>query len=308
MRRGFTLIELLIAIGIIALLAGMAMPMLQIAMRTAKRTNTVTLLAKVDAAVKRFKADIGVYPYQKHDAALPEFAVIDNRLAYHIAHEMTDAERTALRSDAARAKGRYDSAPHRFTKTTPSVVAGIWSGGDDLSELRAPGAQVLNRMCRERAGLMIHAGCGEIDGVAENAGSPLLAPPGTSKGWGSDYLGGEIEKQRIQGDALIDMYGQPLLYVCPVICGESGPWITPEYNAGYINHHRLIESKFGLQAKGRLTATSLASDIRTHAGRPWEFEFELWSSGPDRRIAPLRDAPENRDDIGAARYHRGLAP
>jgi prepilin-type N-terminal cleavage/methylation domain-containing protein len=58
-HSGFTLIELLVTMAVIAVLAGMLMPMIGSAQRGAKRTNTQNLLRKVEVALAGFKGDVG---------------------------------------------------------------------------------------------------------------------------------------------------------------------------------------------------------------------------------------------------------
>jgi prepilin-type N-terminal cleavage/methylation domain-containing protein len=64
---GFTLIELMIVIGVLAILSGMAMPILGMARHTARVSETRSLMAKADAAIRQFKGEVGIWPYQSHD-------------------------------------------------------------------------------------------------------------------------------------------------------------------------------------------------------------------------------------------------
>ena len=63
-RKGaaFTLIELLMVVSIIALLAGMATPILMTAKNSAARNATKATFGKLDAALRLFKTEAGAYP------------------------------------------------------------------------------------------------------------------------------------------------------------------------------------------------------------------------------------------------------
>lgn len=62
----FTLIELLVVISVICVLLGMLVPVLGIAKRFSERTNTESLLRKVDTAIRLFKTDVRVFPWDCH--------------------------------------------------------------------------------------------------------------------------------------------------------------------------------------------------------------------------------------------------
>ena len=61
-RAGFTLVEILVVIGIIVLLAGILVPMVTRAMRTAKQTRIAADMQAIGTALEAFKADQGDYP------------------------------------------------------------------------------------------------------------------------------------------------------------------------------------------------------------------------------------------------------
>jgi prepilin-type N-terminal cleavage/methylation domain-containing protein len=61
-RRAFTLIEILVVVGILVLLAAIALPLIGKAMRQAKRTRTAADLASIATALEAYKADHGDYP------------------------------------------------------------------------------------------------------------------------------------------------------------------------------------------------------------------------------------------------------
>jgi prepilin-type N-terminal cleavage/methylation domain-containing protein len=67
-RESFTLIEMLVVITIIAILAGIAFKMIQLAKRNADRAKTVAKLEKVAHALNEYKAEYGIYPPVKPGA------------------------------------------------------------------------------------------------------------------------------------------------------------------------------------------------------------------------------------------------
>jgi hypothetical protein len=227
---------------------------------------------------------------------------LDNRLAYHLTHTLTSSELTALNQDANTAATAYDAGIHRFTTASTNV-------SNQHDTIKAPLALVLNRMARERAGLMIQAGHTSVKGVAANTGFPLLPSGGTTKGWASDYLAGDIPKRNIQGDSIVDFYGHPLLYNAPVICGIHGPCVCPTHLTGYENTYYYVkEDLFGLNASGRTSTTSMNSDQALTAAIPYTLEFEVWSAGADGRIDPLRNHQHNADNLSAGPYLKSLLP
>ncbi|MBN8262967.1 MAG: hypothetical protein J0L59_11640, partial [Xanthomonadales bacterium] len=167
----------------------------------------------------------------------------------------------------------------------------------------------------ERARVAILSGCTAVRGVdlrpasdpASRRNQQVLAAP-RSAGWCGDYLAGELTARDVDGDAILDAYGTPLLYVCPVVRGVRGtlPAIGIE---GFGNPALpVVEEAYGMETRGRAAAASLASDLRTTAAPRHRFGFELWSAGPDRRMSAMRDAAEARDDIAMRGYRDGLAP
>src|SRR5579871_2354995 len=61
-RQGFTLVELLVVMGIIAILAGVAIAGMTSAIRFAKRTKATTMANQISTAVQNYYTEYGVYP------------------------------------------------------------------------------------------------------------------------------------------------------------------------------------------------------------------------------------------------------
>lgn len=125
----FTLVELMVVIAILAVLMTMAMPLLGIASRAAKRSATLAILGKTEAALNLFHTDMRIYP---HQLAYPDpgptvpFAAktFANRLAYQLATAIgtSDADKVRADIEAANAAYRYDIV----LESTPEQGSGIY--------------------------------------------------------------------------------------------------------------------------------------------------------------------------------------
>lgn len=338
-RRAFTLIELLIVIAILATLAGMLMPILNLATRESKKSATRTVMIKVDTALRLFRAEIGPYPYQKAYADLAAGDAWTNRLHYHLGTDIDDADRTKVIADADAAAAIFVDgnpwwpSPNPYTYTDKDSREG-WGA-----------AYTANRMARERVRLALYSGhtgitCGVMQ--ASNASwrdrwggaftrrvlptTPLLAAPKSEDrpGWAKDYLKGEVPQRHIDGEAILDAWKRPLLYVCQVVEGmNSAPHCYSDSGSTDVN-----ALSMGLHALGRtslapfdtITGIALAadppalpdlanlmhSDRRRYAARSLELEFELWSAGPDGKADWMRDAAANYDNVPLLPYDKAI--
>jgi prepilin-type N-terminal cleavage/methylation domain-containing protein len=315
MRRGFTLIELLIVMAIIAVLMGILTPIVSSASRMAKRSATRALLMKIDTALNQFKLDVGAFPYL--DPPTGPTLTPDNRLAYHLGHDLTAAEVAAIQADATTAERKYDAAPHRVPDTQLDnrgvylqvISQGGWQGND----FKPLYTGIVNRMARCRARLAVLSGNTGVRGLrfgTLNNSSLLLLPTASSTGWTGDYLGNDLSPKARRNDTIIDPYGTPLIYVCPVQPGQQGS--LPNQPLNQLDWHSAVadwpvdETWYGMGPQGRAATTILASDIRTTAAAAWRFAPEVWSAGPDRRFAPQRDDRDNRDNLAVKPYLQGL--
>jgi prepilin-type N-terminal cleavage/methylation domain-containing protein len=130
-RRAFTLIELLITIGIIVALTGMALPVYGISKRQAERINTQALLRKVDVALRLFKTDIRVYPWDcflqsgnpgtnpAFNVSYPDVRAAQsawaNRLYYHLGTPYDEANAALIRQDADVARNAFNYDLRKLT-------------------------------------------------------------------------------------------------------------------------------------------------------------------------------------------------
>jgi prepilin-type N-terminal cleavage/methylation domain-containing protein len=310
-RTGFTLLELLVVTSIIAILAGMAMPMLAMARRVAARTNTQSLLRKVDGALHQYKVEVGSFPYIAWDAAADPTTPPDNRLAWFLAHDMSDDELATLRKDVDDAGAAYE--PGGSARLTSAVLDQRMVDGYSANNSKTSDVMHLNRLARQWARTNMMAGNSEVHSTMADAGNPwvdkvpLISAP-RSKGFAKDYLSREVLPQQIAGDDLLDMWRRPLLYICPVQPGvvgyyaEGGNRNSSSGDACYID-----PAWYGFGARTlRAETKTRNSDLRTTAAPGFAARYELWSGGPDRRLDAARTDQVNRDNIPAERYDRGL--
>jgi prepilin-type N-terminal cleavage/methylation domain-containing protein len=345
--RGFTLIELLVVMGILAVLMAVVLPIIGIAQRQARATATRSVMAKVDVALRLFRADIGSYPWQRTYADLAAGAAWTNRLHYHLGTALEASALDNLRADIATVTTLYNVVP-RYNPTTFGTGHAF-----DARDIDAGGAfgkdsavMMLNRMALERATVAIFSGNIDIEGPQfplrayfpgyQNTAyarrtmpaGKLITPPAASSGspgWGGDYLAGEIPARNRNGEAILDDWGRPLIYVCQAIEGMTS---APIFKVGLGGAYFLRAADFGMLPAGRTTlgpvdritgaaivdhATRLpdvtqlrVSDRRYYAAPKLELEFELWSAGPDGRAAWMRDAADNRDNVPFTPYDRDI--
>lgn len=361
MSRGFTLIELLIAMSVIAVLTSFALPIYGVVRRAMQQSATQLVLRKVDAGLRQFKVDWLVYPGQMGYPA--SGADLTNRLRYHIGTDIDPAKRTAILRDAEDAGNLFNfvtsgAQPSPLTYTAASVVANSTVGNSTSCAI------LLNRMGRERARLAAVTGNLWLRGpvIAAQSSSPVAfdlratpffpapqslggGPGDPGPGWACDYLAGELEARFMDGDAIVDVWGRPLAYICQAIPGVLGSHMIRSYNhcvvykvacygLGPIGFDpaegpgpALAASRPHLLYGGRVVISAadagdrrgptptdatwfpsldepLGSDVRYYAARSQAREFELWSAGPDRAFAYMRNAAANRDNLACVPYNR----
>lgn len=345
-KSGFTLIELLVVIGIIGLLAGMAMPMVTMAGQRARQAQTQVVLRTVETALRQFRADLGVYPYQATYPDLEAGENFSNRLQLRLGRDLLPAAQLAVRTDMDTAADRFDDALSSSVKFTDADMGGFW-----------PRRILANRMARERSRLAVLSGNlrqeGPIFNTTNRSSTSVLdgatVASASDPGWSTDYLAGAIEPRFIDAvdGSLRDAWRHPLIYICQVVPGVQGSYATI-----YGNRVDPFDSRYlGLGAQGfpvgsgpsaalisagrvpllyggrvRLshtdagdglptpadptwfpdTANLLHSDLRWYAAAGFETEFELWSAGRDGRYDWMRDDALNRDNISATDTQRGL--
>ncbi len=245
----FTLIELLVVVSILVVLAGMLMPMVGLAQRSALRTSSEATLRKVDVAVRMFRRDIGAFPYQLgYPDQVDDANPFPNRLARQLTRSMSDSERTAVRTLVATAAGKYaynadlndgnnveptlpSAVAFSVTRLPPKTFGPPWL--DDNEKMgRKRYSFYLNRIAADRTRLAILSGAfdlagGIVSGPNANgaihldlSGTTVLSSSeigSQTTGWGDDYLEGELEARFITDDAILDAYKHPIVYVCQIV-------------------------------------------------------------------------------------------
>ena len=282
-RRAFTLIELLVVLAIIAVLLAMLMPVVGLVRDAARRSNTQAIMSRVDAALRMFRTDFGVYPNQQSYPDVSAGAPFPNRLAYHLGSDISWAvdplsgysAATAVQADmdAAAAKYAYNASETGQPSPLTFRKAYVTSQGDTSRV-----ATVLNRMAQEQARLAVLAGNltmrGQIitgnDGavVRDQRTTPVFAVgetlrSATRPGWAKDYLQGQLESRYLKGDAVCDVWGRPLIYICSCVPGIKGAYCAN--NGGGINWFRSWQ--YGLGALG-FDPTTGPGPALVAAGRP----------------------------------------
>lgn len=287
-HRGFSLVEILVVVSILAILAGLAMPMVGLARRTAARKNTESLLAKVETGLRLFKADMSVYPFQDHPTAAATFPAADNRLGWALAHDLTVSERADLDKDVGVARSAYrPGGAHELgvTDLDPQVP-----GADQTMH-----AGMVNRLAAERAVLAILSGNTAVRGL-RNKPTLAIVPTPASQGYASDYLSRDLAREEIQAGVLVDHLRRPLVYICPVVPAMRR--LSPQGSGD-----TLRTDWYGMGGSGRAAATVMASDMRQTAAERLRHGYELIGAGADGLVGAQRDDAANRDNIvlGAVR-------
>jgi len=131
------------------------------------------------------------------------------------------------------------------------------------------------------------------------------------QGWRAEYLANALRQRQSPdgvGDLsedrqrILDIWGNPLVYVCTAAPGVRGYGHIGNKNGGA----SIDERRYGMAPRARTITESLHSDIRATSSAPYALEFELWSAGPDGKFDVMRDAAVNRDNIAILAYHKGL--
>jgi len=227
-------------------------------------------------------------------------------------------------------------------------------------------AMVVNRMLCQRASLAMVGGYTTIDGTlitlpsVLDAFSPRLAPwinydmrstpvvasPASANrpGWATNYLGDDLEAKFRSGDAILDAWHNPVIYIHQNSPGMAksqltiyeGTVVANSFDGRFYGLSPQVllppdlplsgDMQLGIRGRIRLsttdagwgiptptnatyfpsTANLLDSDVRYYAAPGFDVEPELWSAGPDGMFCWRRSDPSNSDDVSAKSYDKGL--
>ncbi len=258
-RCAFTLLELMIVVIIMIFLAGMLMPMLNMIQRQTMRSRTQFILKKVDTCLRLFKDEYGVYPYQSTYPDPVDAKTYPNRLNYQIGTDISitgsPSDRDNVKTDinAVRAKFNYAMdvwGNESGTQPAPLVLyrqVDIKYNGSAAGTISWP--LLANRMAMEQQRLAVLAGDIDTRGpyicdlvtlvpVIDKRATRILPTPASAAkpGWAVNYLKGEIDRKYIRGDAILDAWKTPLIYICQAIPGERGTYISlRNWNEGWLS-------------------------------------------------------------------------
>lgn len=295
-----------------------------------------------------------------------------NLLFRRLGRSMDQAERDALNAAAAAAAGKYhyyaklfqadagmietgSDLAYRTAYLLPSTQVHAGRGNDTVATSRY--ASYLNRAGADRARRAVSAGALDLDGPIivgptstaphkDLTATPLLAPAeigGMATGWCDDYLDGSLSAKDRAGDAVLDAWGNPLVYVGMVIPrtrsssaqiyntevksqdlvwygmgatgfrANSGPWaeVVAARRWRLLQNGRITVGANAIDNQPAPLCTgnpgaAMDSDRRWFAAPGFELDCELWSAGPDGRLEWVRSAAANRDNVPLLPYDRSL--
>ena len=384
---GFTLIELLMVMSIIAMLAGLLVPLMDLAKTRAKQSVSLSIMAKLDAGIRAFRSDMRIYPRQTDlGNADTDASRWTNNLGFRLNYSPTADYAARLQADLAAIHTAFYFVNGVTVGTgTPPACDGThvfrspdWMGSQfgitnimmNPGTLKLPDtafalngtaglyvqtvipgpvqySQVLSRLADELTSLKFLSGqmpvlapqgidpCDPADKAlypsedaryailyiqrgaspvmlynyvpynkgADARGPVLTAANAQSQGFRGDYLANQLDKRYYDsaGSAILDAYGNPIVYICDVDPPMMS-FSSPMAKGGAVP----IASRYGMGGRGRSATRLLQSDIRNTAGAAYQYEFELWSAGPDGRFVALRSDAANKDNVPFMPYVRGL--
>ena len=193
--RGFTLLELLVAIGIIMLLVSLALPMILISFKKAARTRAAADMATIGVALDAYKADFGDYPRPGT-----------------IVNPPADFGKPEL-NDGFAVLGRALLSPGGVWQGNPPVPsAPVYNASNAYDPGQCVGSGINEYLCFK------HADAG-VSPPAPAFWMPFVYSDGSPGPGFRARPGGKVypaylapEKFKTNGVAILDYYGNPILY------------------------------------------------------------------------------------------------
>ena len=299
--RGFTMIEMLVVLTILTILSGMVMTMISQARRGSMRSATMSVERKVETALRLFKDEYAVYPYQQTYPDLSPTTpgqYFPNHLYYHLGTNIPTAvggDRDNVVADMTAAKAQYAyicdfnanveaapaAQPSKFTYLASMVIETgsmhrIYNPANPALSIQQQLsiATLLNRMAQEWSSSAMLAGAVGVKGpvifdqfgaqVEDLSALPILssAKSAGNPGWADDLLAGDLESRYLSGDDILDAWHHPLVYICQVVPGVKSAAAT-------VDGQTLVpfDSRYyGLGPQGFATGSGPTASLKT-AGR-----------------------------------------
>jgi prepilin-type N-terminal cleavage/methylation domain-containing protein len=299
-QHAFTMIELLIVVAIIVTLTSVLTVFVSMARKTGGMLATRSIMNRIDTALGAFKLDTGTYPYQDHDG-LPNDQPAVNNLAKRLGHDLNTVEWIALRDDLNMVAAKYAAAPDRATSSDVPAA-------ETNAAIRPLHAGLVNRMAVERGRMAVLAGNQGLLAIVPRAVTAQVYSSLTGPGWCADYFEGGLSAREFSGEAILDGFRKPIIYLNPVITGVTG--ISPPGPVtGDINKVASIPIDpmwWRLDTRSNRSATVANPDMRISASPSYLLAYELWGAGADGRFSFLRPELVNRDNIAFHDYSRGV--
>lgn len=308
-----------------------------------------------------------------YPASISPAAPFPNLLARRLGHSLTGTEIDTFNTVCASAAEKYEfvapiDGDNRFPEQLGSALT--YRQSYTLSQTQFTGdydandpyrarciATYLNRFGAARARLAVRAGALDLDGpliVGPTMTTPKMdlttvallsgtETKGMATGWCDDYLDGCMQPKDIRGDAVVDAWGYPLVYIAMVIPrsrgvsmqrvghriksqdlawygmgvtgfrANSGPWaeILATKRWRLLQNGRVTVGDIAVDGQPAPVCTGnpgqpMASDRRWFAAPGYEQDFELWSTGPDGNFGWTRNDPANRDNVPFQPYDRSI--
>jgi len=219
---------------IIVLLSGMCMSLVAVAQRQSLRTVTLSVLSVTDRALREFRQEFGAYPYQADYPDLAAGGTWSNRLNHACGSVLSDAQRSTVAADMQTAAMAFSYNLNASDGMVEGVQPSPVTYTAALTSADPCQAAAANRIGAERARLAVLSGNVHQHGprilnadgtvVMDKSALTVLgtAQSAAEPGWASDYLTGQLPAAQLQGDAILDAYHHPLVYINQCLPGVRG--------------------------------------------------------------------------------------